>query len=210
MTANAPTGRGNLPASPVAYINYCLLGGNMARLPALSRDDLDANGQALWDSLIASRGYVGGPTLCIMQHPELAAKSTPLGSELRYNGVLAGADRELTILTAGREVEAVYEWHAHEPIGREVGVSNEAIEVLRNQQPTASLGEREALIIDVVRSLYREHKLSDDLYARAEKMLGRKALVEMIVLAGYYGLIGFVLNAFEVDLPEGATPAFER
>ena len=182
----------------------------MARLPALSRDDLDANGQALWDSLIASRGYVGGPTLCIMQHPELAAKSTPLGSQLRYNGVLAGADRELTILTAGREVEAVYEWHAHEPIGREVGVSNEAIEVLRDQQPTTSLGEREALIIDVVRSLYREHRLSDDLYARAEKMLGRKALVEMIVLAGYYGLIGFVLNAFEVDLPEGATPAFER
>lgn len=182
----------------------------MARLPALSRDDLDANGRALWDSLIASRGYVGGPTLCIMQHPELAAKSTPLGSQLRYNGVLAGADRELTILTAGREVEAVYEWHAHEPIGREVGVSNEAIEVLRNQQPTTSLGEREALIIDVVRSLYREHKLSDDLYARAEKMLGRKALVEMIVLAGYYGLVGFVLNAFEVDLPEGATPAFKR
>ena len=182
----------------------------MARLPAVSRGDLDANGQALWDSLIASRGYVGGPTLCIMQHPELAAKSTPLGSQLRYNGVLAGADRELTILTAGREVEAVYEWHAHEPIGREVGVSNEAIEVLRNQQPTTGLGEREALIIDAVRSLYREHKLSDDLYARAEKMLGRRALVEMIVLAGYYGLIGFVLNAFEVDLPEGATPALKR
>ena len=182
----------------------------MARLPALSRDDLDADGQALWDSLIASRGYVGGPTLCIMQHPELAAKSTPLGSQLRYSGVLAGADRELTILTAGREVEAVYEWHAHEPIALDVGVSKDAIEVLRNQQPTTSLGEREALIIDAVRSLYREHKLSDDLYARAEKMLGRKALVEMIVLAGYYGLVGFVLNGFEVDLPDGATPAFER
>ena len=182
----------------------------MARLPALSRDELDADGQALWDSLISSRGYIGGPTACIMHHPALAAKSTPLGSQLRYNGVLAGADRELTILTAGREVEAVYEWHAHEPIGREVGVSNEAIEVLRNQQPTTGLGEREALIIDAVRALYRDHKLSDDLYARADKMLGRKGLVEMIVLAGYYGLVGFVLNAFEVDLPEGATPAFKR
>jgi len=82
--------------------------------------------------------------------------------------------------------------------------------VLRNQQSTTSLGEREATIIDAVRSLYREHKLSDDLYARAEKLLGRKGLVEMIVLAGYYGLVGFVLNAFEVDLPEGATPAFQR
>ena len=116
----------------------------MARLPTLSRDDLDPNGQELWDSLIASRGYVGGPTLCIMQHPDLAAKSTPLGSQLRYNGVLDGADRELTILTAGREVEAIYEWHAHEPIGLEVGVSKEAIEVLRNQQATTGLGEREA------------------------------------------------------------------
>jgi 4-carboxymuconolactone decarboxylase len=182
----------------------------MARLPAITRDELDANGQALWDSLMDSRGYIGGPTACIMHHPELAAKSTPLGSQLRYNGVLAAADRELTILTAGREVEAVYEWSAHEPIGREVGVSNEAIEVLRNQQPTTGLGEREALIIDAVRSLYREHKLSDDLYARADTMLGRKALVEMIVLAGYYGLVGFVLNAFEVDLPAGETPAFRR
>lgn len=182
----------------------------MARLPTLTRDDLDPEAQALWDSLIASRGYIGGPTACIMHHPKLAAKSTPLGSELRYQGVLAGADRELTILTAGREVEAVYEWHAHEPIAKEVGVSAEAIEALRNQQPTTGLPEREALIIDVVRALYRDHKLSDDLYGRAEATLGRQGLIEMIVLAGYYGLVGFVLNAFEVDLPEGARPAFAR
>jgi len=182
----------------------------MARLPAMTRDQIDGDGQALCDSLMASRGYVGGPTLCIMQHPELAAKSTPLGSQLRYNGVLSGADRELTILTAGREVEATYEWHAHEPIAREVGVSAEAIETLRNGGSTDGLGDHEALVIDVVRSLYREHKLSDDLYARAEAAFGRKALVETIVLAGYYGMVGFVLNAFEVDLPDGAEPAFKR
>ena len=182
----------------------------MARLPTLSRDDLDPEGQATWDHVIQSRGYIGGPTACIMHHPKLAATSTPLGSQLRYHGVLAGADRELTILTAGREVEAVHEWHAHEPIAREVGVSAEAIEALRNQQPTTGLPEREAIIVDTVRSLYRQHKIPDDLYARADALLGRQALVEMIVLAGYYGLVGFVLNGFEVDLPEGATPAFER
>lgn len=182
----------------------------MARLPAVTREELDAEGQALWDSLISSRGYIGGPTACIMHHPRLAAKSTPLGSQLRYSGVLAGADRELTILTAGRETEAIYEWHAHEPIGREVGVSDAAIETLRKQGSTDGLPEREAIIIDTVRSLYRKHRIPDDLYARAEATLGRKGLVEMIVLAGYYGLVGFVLNGFEVDLPEGATPAFER
>ena len=39
---------------------------------------------------------------------------------------------------------------------------------------------------------------------------GLVALVELVVLAGYYGLIGYVLNAFEAELPEGVQPAFER
>ena len=112
-----------------------------------------------------------------------------LGASFGISGVLAGADRELAILTAGREVEAVYEWHGHEPIG------------LRGRRP--SRGDRGAaapaadgrpgasarrVIIDLVRSLYRDHKIPDDLYARADAELGRKGLVEMIVLAGYYGL----------------------
>jgi 4-carboxymuconolactone decarboxylase len=176
----------------------------------LARDDLDAKGQALWDGLIASRGYIGGPTACILHHPELCARTSELGSQLRYRGVLAPADRELTILTAGREVEAVYEWSAHEPIGREVGVSSEAIEALRHQRSTDGLQPREALIIDTVRALYREHRLTDELYRRAEETLGRQGLVELVVLAGYYGLIGFVLNAFDVELPAGRTPAFAR
>jgi len=28
------------------------------------------------------------------------------------------------------------------------------------------------------------------------------------VLAGYYGMIGYVLNTFEVDMPEGAKQPF--
>src|SRR5262249_27427219 len=114
----------------------------MARLPDLKRDDLDPAAQAVWDHVIDSRGYIGGPTACITHHPDLVAKTVPLGSQLRYHGVLAGADRELTILTAGREVEAVYEWHAHEPIAKDVGVSSEAIEALRHQRSTDGLPER--------------------------------------------------------------------
>ena len=38
----------------------------MARLPALTRDDLDPQAQAIWDSVIQSRGYIGGPTACIL------------------------------------------------------------------------------------------------------------------------------------------------
>ncbi len=182
----------------------------MARLPALTRDELGAEAQSIWDQVAASRGTVRGPHAFLLHHPALAQRVAELGSQLRFHGVLAAADRELAILTAGREVEATYEWAAHEPLGLEAGVRPEAIEVLRHQRPTTNLEPREATIIDTVRAIYRDHQIPDELYRRAEATLGRQGLVELVVLAGYYGLIGYVLNTFEAELPVGVTPAFAR
>src|SRR4051794_36669743 len=145
----------------------------MARLPELKRENLDADAQAVWDRVVGSRGSVRGPMALLMHNPPLADRVAELGARLRFQGTLTGADRELAILTAGREVEAAYEWAAHEPLGRDEGVSSEAIEVLRNQGPTTGLGEREALIIDTVRTIHREHLVPDDLYARAEAVFGK-------------------------------------
>ena len=182
----------------------------MSRLPAVKREDLSADDQAVWDRLTVTRGTVRGPSAIMMHHPSLADRVGALIDKLRYDGVLSGADRELTILTAGREVEAVYEWAAHEPLGLQAGVSAAAVEALRQQGPTSDLPAHEALIIDTVRALYRQHRIPAELYTRAEAELGRQALVELVVLAGCYGMLGFVLNGFEAELPAGVQPAFPR
>ena len=180
----------------------------MARLPGVTRESLDPAAQAVWDQVVGSRGSVRGPMALLMHHPALAGHVAELGSQVRFRGVLSGAERELAILAAGREVEAPYEWVAHAPLGLREGVRPEAIDLVRERRPTAGLPSREAVIVDVVRALFREHRIPDELYARAEAELGRQALVELVVLAGYYGLIGFVLNAFEADLPAGAASPF--
>ena len=180
----------------------------MARLPDLNREELDPESQAVWDRAAATRGSVRGPFAMLMHNPPLADRVAELGAQLRFRSSLSGAEKELAILTAGREVEAGYEWVTHEPLGLKEGTRPEAIEVLRHRRPTDGLEQREALIVDVVRTIMREHKLSDDLYERAEAEFGRAGLVEIIVLAGYYGMIGYVLNAFEVDFPEGAKQPF--
>jgi 4-carboxymuconolactone decarboxylase len=180
----------------------------MARLPELHREELDADSQAVWDRVAGSRGSVRGPFAILMHNPPLADRVAELGAQLRFRSSLSGAEKELAILTAGREVEAKYEWVAHEPLGLKEGTRPEAIDVLRHQKPSEGLSTRETLIIDVVRTVYREHRLSDDLYKRAEAEFGRAGLVEIVVLAGYYGLIGYALNVFEADLPEGAPQPF--
>jgi 4-carboxymuconolactone decarboxylase len=57
-----------------------------------------------------------------------------------------------------------------------------------------------------VRALCRTRRLTEAEFARAEAALGRRGLVELVTLAGYYAMIGGILNAFDVDLPPGAPP----
>jgi hypothetical protein len=61
-----------------------------------------------------------------------------------------------------------------------------------------------------VRALYRTRRLTEAEFTRAEAELGRRSLVELVTLAGYYGMIGGILNAFDVDLPPGAPTPFPR
>jgi 4-carboxymuconolactone decarboxylase len=180
----------------------------MTRVPEPSRDQLDPAVRAVYDRIAETRGATRGPYVVLLHHPALCERVAALGELLRFHSGLPGADRELAILTAGRETEAPYEWAAHEPIALREGTRPEAIEVVRERRPAAGLHPREAVIVGTIRALYRAHRLTADEFARAEAELGRQGLIELVTLAGYYGMIAAILNAYDVDLPPGTTPAF--
>jgi 4-carboxymuconolactone decarboxylase len=179
----------------------------MARIPVLSRDELSPEGQAVYDHIAKTRGALRGPYGVMLHHPALAERVAAVGEQIRFRSLLSGADRELAVLAAAREVDAPYEWAAHEPIARREGVEAEAIAVVRERRPTDGLSARESVLVDTVRALFQRRRLDEAEYALAEAELGPAELVELITLAGYYGMIGFVLNAFEVDLPAEAAAA---
>lgn len=180
----------------------------MTRLPEPSREALSPEGQAAWDSIAGSRGSVRGPHAMLMHVPPLAERVGALGEYLRFGGLLAGAERELAILAAAREVGSRYEWAAHEPIARREGARPEAIAAVLALGSTEELEERERLVIEVVRALSRERALPDALYEQASVVFGNERLVELVTLVGYYGMIALVLLGFDVDLPDGVEAAF--
>jgi 4-carboxymuconolactone decarboxylase len=182
----------------------------MTRVPEPTREQLDPDTRAVYDQIAATRGATRGPYGVLLHHPPLCERVAALGEQLRFRSGLPGADRELAILTVGREVEAAYEWVAHEVIARREGTRPEAIAVVRDGRSTAGLTPREAIIVDTVRALYRTRRLTEAEFTRAEAELGRRSLVELVTLAGYYGMIGGILNAFDVDLPPGAPTPFPR
>jgi len=179
----------------------------MSRVPAVTRDTLAPEDQAVWDRIAGVRGGVGGPFGVLIHVPALAGRMAAVSDYFRFAGVLPAADRELVILATGREMGARYEWGRHEPRAREVGTRAEAIEAVRRGGALEELTPREQVLVELVRALLRTRALSDELFARALAELGRPQLVEVVALSGYYSALGYVLNGFEVPPPEDS-PSF--
>jgi alkylhydroperoxidase family enzyme len=133
-----------------------------------------------------------------MHTPALADRVEHLESYFRTEGELSAADRELIILATVREADARFAWARHEVRAKEAGTRAEAVEVLRAKSPSDKLLQRERTIVDLVRTLLREHAVSDELYTRAMNELGKTQLVEAVVLMGNYSLIGLLINTFAI------------
>jgi 4-carboxymuconolactone decarboxylase len=177
----------------------------MSRLPAVSRDSLDAEGQAIWDGIAAVRNpEMRGPFGVLIHSPKLAEKVANLEDYFRFDAELNAADRELVVLSTAREMDARYPWTRHEVRGREAGTREEAIEAVRAQGDLKGLTEREQLLVEIPRSLVRSRGIPDDLFQRALKTLGQQQLLEIVTLTGHYSLIGMIANGFSVEAPEGA------
>jgi 4-carboxymuconolactone decarboxylase len=179
----------------------------MSRLPAVNRDTLAPDDQAVWDRIAAVRTGVRGPFGVLMHVPALADRVAALEDYFRFNAALPAADRELVIMATAREMGARYPWARHEVRGREVGTRAEAIEAVRLNATLEQLTARERLLVEVVRTLLRTRGLPETLYARALAELGRQQLIETVALAGHYSLIGLAVNAFDVGPPDNG-PTF--
>ena len=176
----------------------------MSRLPAVRREDLGAEDAETWDAIAEThRGAVAGPFSALIHVPPLAGRVSDLEGYFRFSGLLDPPERELIVCTVTRELGAAFPYAIHLGIAREVGTREEALAVVEARAGLDGLEPREALLIEVARSLCRQHTLPALLYARAAVELGDKQLVEAVTLAGHYSMISLVVNAFDVRPPEG-------
>ncbi len=176
----------------------------MSRIPRATREQLSADDQKIWDHIHAARSGGGGPYSMLLHVPALASHMAATEDYFRLHSALPDADREIIILTAARELGAHYPWTRHEIRAHKAGIRPEVIEALRAKAPLDQFSGREKLLVELARTLLRDHGLSDELFARAEKELGRQKLIEAVGLLGHYIAIGMVANVFAVKAPEGS------
>lgn len=162
------------------------------------------------DSVTKSRGSVRGPFGVWLNVPGLADPAQQVGAFLRFGSNMPGNLRELAIITVGRHWGAQYEWHAHARLAVEEGVSPEAVERLRNRQVPAPLTDDELLIYELASEIMTTGRLMQQNYDRGIERFGPELMVELVGLCGYYSLISFTLNVFDVPVAGDAPPPLDR
>jgi hypothetical protein len=83
-------------------------------------------------------------------------------------------------------------------------VREEAIQTIRAHGSLEKLLPRERLFVEIVHSLLRQHRLSNEMFTMALAELGPQKFVELVALIGHYSTIGSVANAFDIRPPEGS------
>jgi len=180
------------------------------RLPLPKREDLDDYGKRVFDKMVdpGRRSLVGlnGPAGIRMYDPKVAELMNDANLYLRRETGFGDRLTEIAILTTAREMDNQFEWSAHETAGRKAGVEPAIIDIIKYRKPAAGLGEKERLIIGFGRELFGQKKVSSPTFAEALRLFGRRGVVDLTSLMAFYSATSALLNAFDMQLPEGQTP----
>jgi len=178
----------------------------MGRVASLAPEALSPEQKRLYDDIAGARGRVGGPFGIWLRQPALADPANRFGNALRLHGRLDRRLFELMTIVVARHWGAQYEWFVHAEAARKAGVADALIETLRTGGKPAFARDDERLVYDLVTELSESKRLSDATYRRALDFFGLDLLIELITATGFYTLVAMMLNAFDVDTPDGSRP----
>lgn len=176
------------------------------RLPTLSPSEMSDDQKTIYaESEASKRGVVTPPLLAWIHAPEVARHSSRLGTYLRYDTTLGARYSELAILVTARYWSAQYEWYAHKKLALQAGLDGAIIDAINHRHVPDFDDPKLQLIYEFSEALHENHNVPKLLYEKAIEILGKKGVVELVGLLGYYTLVSMTLNTFEVELPEGET-----
>jgi alkylhydroperoxidase/carboxymuconolactone decarboxylase family protein YurZ len=182
-----------------------LSAADVALIPYPADDELDERAREVLDRLPIRINLFS----MLANAPAMMRPTLRLGQAILTGGELDPRLRELAILRVAAVTGTEYEWVQHVPIGKAVGVTDAEIDALSESDalPDGAFGGTDELVLRIVDGVLRDQRPAPDLVTRGADELGRAGLIELILVAGYYAMLGNLMRAVDLDVD---APAAER
>jgi 4-carboxymuconolactone decarboxylase len=193
-------------STSVAFLLAMTIGGAalaQGRLPTIPPDKYsDEQRKAAEEFQAARKVPVFGPFNPLMYSPQVMNQARAMGDYLRYNSAIGNTLSELVILITAREWNQDYEWHVHHAIALKVGIKPEIVDAIADGRRPTGMGEDEEIVYDFLSELHRNKRVSDRTFERAEKRFGKKGVVDLTAINGYYTLLAMEMNVARYEIPK--------
>jgi 4-carboxymuconolactone decarboxylase len=132
----------------------------------------------------------------LLVHDSLMSRMRPLGAGILAHGLLEPRLRELMILRTCVRCGAEYEWGVHaSSFARRVGLSEDELTATVLAGADDSVwSEADRAVIRLADELHDTAGVSDATYAAAEHHFAAPEILELVITAGWYHTISFVIN----------------
>lgn len=125
-----------------------------------------------------------------------------LGNSIISKTELSPKLRELTILRVARLNGSEYEWRQHAAIALEVGAKRGQLDTISEWQDSSEFNDKECAVLKYVDEVVQKVKAGDRTFNALKKFLSERAIVELTVTIGYYGMLARVLVSLQVEVDE--------
>lgn len=175
-----------------------------ARLPALSDAELPGDLR----EILARWPYRLHRTLA--HAPGSLKAFMPWGEHILRNNSLPEREREIVILRVAWNAEAAYEWGLHAWVARQVGMTEEEIAAIPGGADASPWSEADTALIRAVDELMARHRIGAETWDALAAHFAPNQLVDLLLLAGNFTMIAWVLNGLEIPPEPGVDPLPER
>src|SRR6476469_4561741 len=179
-----------LPTPCVLVVGALLVAGPVLaqqRLPTIPPEQYSAEQKKAAEEFLAARKVpVFGPFEPMMHSPEVMSIARSTGDYLRYHSAIGNTLSELVILVTAREWSQDYEWYVHEPIALKAGIAKDIADAIADGRRPPAMSADEEIVYDFTVELQKNKRVSDTTFNRAEQSFGKKGVVDMTGISGYY------------------------
>ncbi len=171
------------------------------RIKDIPENELSAEQAKVFKDLVAGRGRLLTPYRIWIHSPKLAAALETTGTFLNKKGSLSEREVELVICIIANHWKGEYVWTVHTRTAVELGIPQSVFEAIRAGQDPVLDNERERAVYDVAKIAMAPGAGPDEVFARAERVLGRNGIAEVLGLLGYYSSVAMGVKLHRVPVP---------
>lgn len=146
----------------------------------------------------------------LVAHPRLMGRVNALGGMFMVHGTISARDRELMILRAATLIECDYELQQHRRLAAAAGLTEDEMRAVGSRLVTVT--GRDRALIELVDEVVVRHDVTDPTWERVRTVTEwtDAQLLEVLVMIGFYAMLGGVLNACGIPLDEIGDAAGEE